>query len=301
MQVDESGQWSRISCWTWQSFVGGSFAFKVKTSCYFSIQFIQRFSSLSSHFKISLSSQQDNNRMSKSLPILIDTANAITTNTLPIHESSASTSTTEPSHQLHHSTESTGNAIDTSTNSNHHEKEQNDKLAFTFTHRHQTTPPSIHHRQNEIHNDDDANVIDAHGDDDDGNDIISPALAQPQIQATRHASGGNAVTAAAAAVEAATLAKSTKTQSWKIKHILIETSLTALGVFFLLIALVICTIFSLKQTTQRMSTTMTTTRMTASNHYCDKSNLISNTSSECEMDFNSSTTSILSQSTVMHV
>lgn len=247
--------------------------------------------------------------MSKSLPMLIDTANAIT-NTLSTHEMSETTPLTEQSHRLHRPTESdksdVDNANDNNSNDNNHENRQDDKPEFGVTlheqhqqhqqqQQYETTTP-FRHRTNEVDNDDNVidvndygdgvvpNDIDAHGDDD--IDSMSPALAQPQIQATRKA-----------ATDVATAAKPTKTKPWKIKHILIETSLTALCVFFLIIALVICTIFSWKQTTHRMSTAVSAA---SSNHYCDKSNLISS-SSECEMDFNSSTTSIISQSTVMHV
>lgn len=224
--------------------------------------------------------------MSKSLPMLIDTANAITS-TSSTHKMSESTPLTEQPHHIHRPTE----------DSTKKSSRPDDKSKSTVTpqqqqhhHHHQdeTTTPS-RHRQNEVHNviDDndydigvDSKENDAHSDDD--NDIMSPAFAQPQIQATRKATA------------AATAAKPTKPKSWKIKHILIETSLTALCVFFLIIALVICTIFSWKQTANRMSTA------TSSNHYCDKSNLI-RSSSECEMDFNSSTTSIISHTTVMHV
>lgn len=244
--------------------------------------------------------------MSKSLPMLIDTANAIT-NTLSTHKTSESTPLTEQSHHLHRPTESDksdANSENNTNNNNNHENRRDDKPEFNVTQQpssqqqqqqqpqYQTTIP-FRHRPNEVHNG--GNVID---DNDYGVDVVpyendansvddnfrmSPALAQPQIQATRKSVAG-----------AATAAKPTKTKPWKIKHILIETSLTALFVFFLIIALVTCTIFSWKQTTHRMSTA------TSSNHYCDKSNLISS-SSECEMDFNSSTTSIISQSTVMHV
>lgn len=238
--------------------------------------------------------QQDNNRMSKSLPMLIDTANAITS-TLSTHKMSETTPFTEQPHHIHRPTENDKSDAD-SNNDNSYENSRDDKPKFTVTlqqqqqhhHQYETTTP-FRHRQNEVHNviDDndygvgvDSEENDAHSDDD--NDIMSPALAQPQIQATLKAGA------------AATVAKPTKPKHWKIKHILIETSLTALCMFFLIIALVICTIFSWKQTANRMSTA------TSSNHYCDKSNLIRSTS-ECEMDFNSSTTSIISHTTVMHV
>lgn len=239
--------------------------------------------------------------MSKSLPLLIDTANAIT-HTSSTHKMSESTPFTETPHLLHRPTGTDSSDVATN-NGNNHENRRNEKPEFTVSQQHQTqhqrqqqyqTTTPFRHEQNEVHNSDNviddndfdvgvtSNERDAHNDDD--NDVMSPALAQPQIQA--------ATRKVAAAV--ATAAKPTKTKPWKIKHILIETSLTALCVFFLIIALVICTVFSWKQTTNRTSTA------TSSNHYCDKSNLISR-SSECEMDFNSSTTSIVSQSTVMHV
>lgn len=219
--------------------------------------------------------------------MLIDTANAIT-RTLTTHKMSESMPLTEQPHHIHRPTENDKSDAD-SNNDKSHDNHRDDKPTFSVTPHHQhavTTPPR--HRQNEVHNvigDNDYDVgvdskeNDAHSDDD--NDIMSPALAQPQIQATRKA--------AAAAIAA----KPTKSKPWKIKHILIETSLTALCVFFLIIALVICTIFSWKQTTNRMSPEA------SSNHYCDKSNLI-RSSSECEMDFNSST-SIISHTAVMHV
>lgn len=238
--------------------------------------------------------------------MLIDTANAITS-TLSTHKMSESTTFTEQPHHLHRPTE-IGNTGDNGNknNENYHEIHRHDKPEFTVTQQHQQKPyqtaTPFRHGPNVVHNDGnaiddnvydvvDANENDAHRDsDNDINDIISPALAQPQIQATRKTIG--ATTSATA--NAAAAAKPTKTKPWKIRHILIETSLTALCVFFLIIALVICTIFSWKPTTHRMSTA------TSSNHYCDKSNLI-NSTSECEMDFNSSTTSIISQTTVMHV
>lgn len=198
---------------------------------------------------------------------------------------SESTPHTEQPHHLHRPSE----AVKSDADENH----RDDKPAITVTREQQdqTTTPSRHGHQ-DVHNDgnaidDDIDSIadvDSHGNgahSDGDNEIMSPALAQPQIQATRKSAA------------AASAAKPTKTKPWKIKHILIESSLTALCAFFLIIALVICTIFSWKQTTSRTSTT-------SSNHYCDKSNLISS-SSECEMDFNSSTTSIISQSTIMHV
>lgn len=217
--------------------------------------------------------------------MLIDTANAIT-NTLSTHTTTESMPFTEQSHRLHSPSGTDANGL----------KRRDDNPALGEQQQYQTTTP-FRHRPNEVDNDGNGIDVAPNGNDDahidDDNDSMLPALAQPQIQATRKATTGGGAGAAVAAMAA----KPTKTKPWKIKHILIETSLTALCVFFLLIALVICTIFSWKQTTHRMSTALATT---SSNHYCDKSNLISS-SSECEMDFSSSTTSIISQSTVMHV
>ncbi|XP_031627356.1 uncharacterized protein LOC116343446 [Contarinia nasturtii] len=97
--------------------------------------------------------------------------------------------------------------------------------------------------------------------------------------------------------DAAKLSKTLPSSSvTKITHTDIETMLTVFGVFVLVVTLVICTIVSVKQ------------RIKSNKKYCDKTNLISSNSScssttsinDCEMDFNGSTTSI-EQMTAIHV
>lgn len=262
--------------------------------------------------------------MAKSLPILIDTTNAIT-KTIPLTKSSNRPMVTMPStkplssHQQYSPSQSKTN------NNNVHYSRQHDKTEVTTITQHQTTKP-FHTEQeesvvhNNINNNNNDNVIgykDAidsntvgvlpSPDNNEDNDVgvrknvvqsdlsllsetrkmVMPPLAQPHIQLTKVTSSAIKVKQLGdATVTAAMAAKPSKSKSWKIKHIQIETTLTVFCLFILITALVICTIFSLKYNRKLTK-------------QCDKANLISN--SECEMDFNSSTTSIISQTTAMHV
>ncbi|XP_055297537.1 uncharacterized protein LOC129566045 isoform X2 [Sitodiplosis mosellana] len=97
--------------------------------------------------------------------------------------------------------------------------------------------------------------------------------------------------------DAAKLSK-TSPSTAKITHNDIETVLSLVCVFVLVVTLVICTIVSVRQ------------RIKSNKKHCDKTNLISSSASsssttsinDCEMDFNGSTTSIAyAQMTAIHV
>lgn len=176
--------------------------------------------------------------MSKSIPILIDTANAIIkqqSTTIPTENPFEKTTEMQP---MQSSTETSVNDRASNINVNHRKTAIADKNLIKIQ-PHSSLIASDHSSTTNINN-------------------IRTKLAHHQIEPSRN-------------------------HTWNIRNLQIESLFVVFCVFIIVLVLVICSIFSM--------------RRRALNQECDKRQLIRN---ECEIDFSSSTTSIISP-TAMHV
>lgn len=197
----------------------------------------------------------------------------------------ASTSTVRSSNGYNHETASIGSIIQHQNYQKQHEYNNDYQI---------TTKPLYNAHQMKMHgsksNGGAAVAAKATDDDDDDGIVENAGKNTDKMNSGVH---GILTTSRDAAKLSKTLPSSSAT---KITHNDIETVLTIFGVFILVVTLVICTIVSAKQ------------RIKSNKKHCDKTNLISNSSScsstnsinDCEMDFNGSTTSI-DQMTTIHV